>query len=393
MRIAYVAASRLPTENAYGLQIARMCEAFARAGHEVLLWHPRRRQPAPALEREDVVSYYAISERVAVRAFASPDAGRLRRVLASPAGPAVATAQTWAFARLVAREARREGADLWYTRDPIVAGALARAGLPTALELHAVPRRAARRALARLSREPSLRRVIALTGAMADDTAALGFDRGRIVVLPDAADVGAFAAAPTRVEARRRLGLPPDASIVGYLGRFRTLGREKGLPELVEAMGLVGDRALLVAVGGPMEVVPAYLERASAAGVAPDRLRFVDRVGVAEVPVWLAAFDVAVLPMPDEPHFARHASPLKLFEYLAAGLPIVASDLPSVREVVRHGDAAWLVRPGDPPALAEGIGRLLADAELRARLGTRAREVARLHTWDARAAAALEAIE
>src|SRR4029453_17817516 len=78
-------------------------------------------------------------------------------------------------------------------------------------------------------------------------------------------------------------------------------------------------------------------------------------------------------------------SPLKLFEYMAAGRAIVASDLPAIREVLRHEVNALLVTPGDSTALAGGIERLLADSELAARLARNALNDVDDYTWSRRA--------
>jgi glycosyltransferase involved in cell wall biosynthesis len=82
-------------------------------------------------------------------------------------------------------------------------------------------------------------------------------------------------------------------------------------------------------------------------------------------------------------------SPLKLYEYMAAGLPIVASDLPSLREVLRHDENALLVPPDEPAALADSLGRLLTDAALGERLRRQAHADVQGRTWSARAASVL----
>jgi len=90
--------------------------------------------------------------------------------------------------------------------------------------------------------------------------------------------------------------------------------------------------------------------------------------------------------LPFTPHFAYHASPLKLFEYMASGQAVVVSDLPAWADVVRDGENALLFPAGDVTALAQVLARLRADPALRARLGATARaEALTLHTWAARA--------
>jgi len=83
---------------------------------------------------------------------------------------------------------------------------------------------------------------------------------------------------------------------------------------------------------------------------------------------------------------AKYTSSLKVFEAMAVGLSFVASDLPSLREILHHGEDAWLVEPDDPQALAQGIRTLVADPSLRAGLGGTLAARAAQYSWDARAA-------
>ena len=109
------------------------------------------------------------------------------------------------------------------------------------------------------------------------------------------------------------------------------------------------------------------------------------------VPLYQAAADVLVLPNTAEAAISReHTSPLKLFEYMAADRPIVASDLPSLREALRHGENGWLVPPDEPVALAQGIQHVLAEPALAARLAAQARRDVQAYTWDERAGQILE---
>jgi len=110
----------------------------------------------------------------------------------------------------------------------------------------------------------------------------------------------------------------------------------------------------------------------------------------ARVALYLAAADVGVAPNRSKPQIsARYTSPLKVFEAMAAGLPLVASDLPALRELLAHDVDAWLVAPDDPAALARGLEALLGDARRRERLAQRFRLRAAEHTWDARASRVL----
>jgi len=394
-RLVYVENVRIPTENAHGYQITKMCEAFARSGLEVELWHPRRHQPRGFSGAATVFEYYGVEPTFVVRRLPNVDVLRWadRPFLRWTAR--LFPVQQTLWARNTAVRASRESATVWYTRTPEIAGALTGRNLPTICELHALPGDIRGALIGRIADRPSLLRFSAVTSVLAEEIARRsGLRADRIRVLPDAVDVSMYEGMPSRDDARRALGLPTDRPIVGYVGRFTAVGLEKGIPTIIDGAARVSDpRTMFLFVGGPMAPVASYLSRIRTAGLSQDRFRFVDRVPNDRVPLWLAALDVALMPSPNLPHFAVATSPLKMFEYMAARLPIVASDLPSLRDVLRHGENAWLVTPDDGPAFARGISALLSDRSLAERLGTRAREDAASRTWDARARTALEGLE
>ena len=174
---------------------------------------------------------------------------------------------------------------------------------------------------------------------------------------------------------------PKDIDIL-YCGSLKSW---KGVDGLVAAMGSLAPFRLLVV--GPQS--PPDLERvqgaARAAGAA-DRVSFLPPVPPAEVWSLYARARVGVIPLPGKGSIeAREfTSPLKLFEMMAAGLPVVASDLGSLREYVRSGREALLVPADDPAALAGGIRRVLTDEGFARGLAATARERAADFTWDAR---------
>jgi glycosyltransferase involved in cell wall biosynthesis len=165
----------------------------------------------------------------------------------------------------------------------------------------------------------------------------------------------------------------------------------KGIDGLVRAMAHLPTRRLTIVGGNDARDLERVRAAAAAAGVA-DRVSFAGQVPPAEVPGWLARARVGVVPLPERGFVeaAWFTSPLKLFELMRWRVPIVASDLPSVREIVQDGEHAVLVPPDDPAALARGIERLLADRELAAQLVRAAAERVLDYTWEARARSLLE---
>jgi glycosyltransferase involved in cell wall biosynthesis len=341
-----------------------------------------------------VFDYYGIKPIFRVQTLKNLDIVMLNRFIPDRIFTPIFFAHAFIWGYYAASMARQFRADLYYTRDTTIAYWLVRMGLLTVYEAHVAPNRGQRWLLRKITRHPLLRLVVVLTSFLRQQFLDMSFSSDQVIVLPDGVDLDLFEGLPSKEDCRRRLGLPLERPIIGYIGRFRTLEMEKGIPELVEAMkdlsSVNGAELLLLCVGGPMDAVPAYLELARRIGIPQDRLRFVDRVPNTEVPYWIRAFDVALAPFPWVDHYAYFMSPLKLFEYMAAGVPILATDLPSIREVLRHGENAWLVPPGDPKALTEGIRHLLENSDLAERLARQAKEDVRQYTWKRRAAVILQ---
>jgi glycosyltransferase involved in cell wall biosynthesis len=155
---------------------------------------------------------------------------------------------------------------------------------------------------------------------------------------------------------------------------------------LLEALArLPGVRGLIVG-GHEKEPDLARMKMvAEQLGIA-GRVTFTGWVPPASIPALLAGADVLVLPNPASAISTRFTSPLKLFEYMAARRPIVASDLPAIREVLRHDRTALLVKPGDPDALAAGVQRLLDDPALGEALADSAFADVAEYAWNRRAA-------
>ena len=182
----------------------------------------------------------------------------------------------------------------------------------------------------------------------------------RIHVVPNGVDLARFGA---RMPAQSR------PFTVGFVGSLRPW---HGLDTLADAFGLlresVPDARLRIVGDGPGR---AGLEQRLAALGALDASNFSGAIRQEEVPAALAQFDVALASYPALEDF--YFSPLKLYEYMAAGCAVVASAIGQVREVIDHEVDGILVPPHDAAATARWLVRLAAAPELRDRLGTNAR--------------------
>ena len=385
-KLLYISTIRLPTEKAHGLQIMQNCEAFADAGCEVTLWVARRWNTPAMRAVADPFRHYGVCANFAVRRIPCIDLFPLFPAESAGARLAFYLLQlSYALACVILLLFTR--ADIYYSRDAFILYLLSklRAKSSLAYEAHQFPFSGRGAALQRqvITRVGS---VIAVTPRLRQDLVqGRGADPGRTIVAHDGIRRARFDQLPDQASARGQLGWPQEAFIVGYVGRLHTLGMDKGVGALVEALAAI-DGACLALVGGPDEMADELRRRWRELEMPPERFLYAGQVAPDQVPRFLSAFDVCTLPLPAETHFAQYASPMKLFEYMAAGRAIVASDLPSWSDVVRDGDTALLLPPDDVAAWSAAIDRLRNDDDLRIQLGENARKRALEHyTWDKRA--------
>jgi glycosyltransferase involved in cell wall biosynthesis len=223
--------------------------------------------------------------------------------------------------------------------------------------------------------------IVSITHGMKDLLVKGAYPAGCVLVAPDAVDTDAFDPQASKEEARRELGLPLDKKILLYTGDIFIPWKGAGV--LHEAAGEFDNAHLFVFVGSK----PHHVEYFRSTHPERSNVLFAGYQPHERIPRYLAAADVLVLPNSAQDEVSRiSTSPMKLFEYMASGRPIVASNIPSIREIVDEQSAA-LVRPDDSAALAGGIRAVLEDAGLAERLAAAARKKVIIHTWERRAGA------
>lgn len=394
--VVLIANARLPSQRAQSLQVTQVAAAFARTGAPTTLLHARR-HPTPALPAgQDLFDYYN------VRPIPAPHAKP--RVEAVPCIDWIdrtptrfqyvpARIQELTFARNAAKRVRalaQTAPQLCaLSREAESALSLVRSGFPRVfIEVHRVPGGRARRRWL-LEAAAGARGVIAISGGVREDLLELGVDADALLVEHDGfeGDGLARASAADQAAARHSLRLDPQRPLIVYTGG---LLRWKGVEYLVEAARLLPMYQFVIAGGMTADVERLRRFAQGPNGRLPDNLRFDGFQPPGRIPTYLAAADLGVIPNAKTPAIsARYTSPLKAFEAMAAGLPQVASDLPSLREIFPGAPAssgALLVEAEHPTALAGGIRTVIEDPNLRAAMAAALHRRAPAHTWDARAA-------
>lgn len=220
--------------------------------------------------------------------------------------------------------------------------------------------------------------------------------RNKVIVAPNGINLKDFDYKTTKSILRKKLKLPTDKMIIGFGGRFVTNNMEKGVPDLINAVALLSksnESYYLCCVGGPQEYVVKYIEMAKKVGLNENQFMFKAHVPPNILYQYMRAFDICTMPFPENHHFSHIMAPLKMFEYLASKNPIVATDLPAVREILVHSKTALLAKPGNYKDLARNIELLVCDKKLGEKLSEAAfLLVTKTHTWEKRQAAIIAAI-
>lgn len=209
-------------------------------------------------------------------------------------------------------------------------------------------------------------------------------DNNKILSVYGGVDLGKFNKTDESISAlRTKLGLPKDSFIIGYVGFYKTMGMAKGLDTMIRALELIEDRDITMAfVGGRAKEIEEYKSLAREKGVL-DRVIFVPFVRTDDVPDYERAMDIVVVPYPDEPHFRDYGFPMKVYEYMASGRPIIYSYLTIISEVL--ADCAISFKPGDAKDLNEKILHLKNNPIKSEDLANKAYDKVVDYTWDKRA--------
>jgi glycosyltransferase involved in cell wall biosynthesis len=213
--------------------------------------------------------------------------------------------------------------------------------------------------------------VVVVSDNLAEHVRGYGVDCESIHVLPNAIDQRRFF--PSEV-------VHDGPPVLGFVGNLRAWHGVDVLPELLHRVRLRHPHARMVIAGeGPLL---ADVERSAVVWGVSDGIEMLGAVDHDDVPGLIRGFTLALAPYPQLAH-DFYFSPLKLFEYLGCGVPVVASDVGQIGQIVRSGVHASLVPPGDVAALADACCRLLADPSAASAMGRRGAALVHAdHTWD-----------
>lgn len=379
MRIIYLSRSQFPSSAANSVNVMKMCEAFASLGHEVILIGYVHRDSG-----YNLFDFYGVKPEFRIE----------------PVPSINASATDFLYVVRSIFEAKTFKPDLAYGRSLEACLGMAMLGVPTIFEMHAPPRSILKKVVLRtLLSTTSLKRVVAISRGLANyllrEFLRSGLPTSKVLVAHDGADPqcvttnipAGFESLGKRLEGAFKSS--GDKLRVGYIG---SLYPGKGM-EIISELVHLCPWAVFHIVGGNPKEISLWKKRCSQNGELPSNILFHGFVPHALVGFVCSHLDVALLPtqtvvlnVSGNTDAGWHISPLKLFEYMAAGLPILASDLESVREVLEDGVTGVLIPPHDTLAWRDALAFFRENSEVRKRMGENARKsLVAQFSWKARA--------
>jgi len=399
VHLLFLSNERFPAKLACTIQQMFMCEAFAKAGAEVEMFYPLY-YDIPRLSARAIQEYYGVVPNFAIKRLWSLLSlskklvdGKKRIAIPFIGGFSLLVSTTFmALNKLLSDRFNQptviysrnvNGAYIFYTLKKTIAR---EKSIRIVFEVHSLDQQHPRRFFHRLLRDSDA--LVCISHALKDALIAkYHVPQDRILVAADGVKQSLLASTPPAKEmARKQLDLP-NTKIVLYTGQLLP---GKGSEVFVSAAASFSDDVLFLVVGGHGH----YLERLKIK-IVDENLTNVQVTGFVSpnrVPLYQVAADVLVLPPTADHDISAYTSPLKLFEYMAARRPIVASDLPVLAEVLVHNKNALLFQQGDSADLADKIKELLQNDHLSKKLSEQAYADVQTLTWEHRAQDILEFI-
>lgn len=364
LNLYYVANARIPTDRAHGIQIMKMCAAFAQEGFAVTLVVPQRRNPIP----DDPFEFHEV-----------PRSFRITRLFA---GDLIGNGALWFFVETLMFSISSffflisHPRGIVYSRDELPALIATFTGHDVFWESHIGKYNHIVKML--LSRIQGL---VTISEGLKDTYLSLGVSEEKMIVAHDGAELPSEGLFDKRI-VRMKYDIPENSFLVSYTGR---LVPEKGIYTLLEASKQFSQNCVLAVAGEGDDILQLRAKY--------PHVRFLGHLPPKESILLQRSSDLLVIPNSSRNNISRSlTSPMKLFEYFASGVPVLASDVPSIRAIAQNGEVLWF-KSDDPNDLASKILEhvqtpLLGESAARAALNSLTK-----FTWTMRAKTILEFIK
>lgn len=363
--ITYIANMRIPSERAHSVQIMKMCEAFAKNGNNITLLVPSRKTDVAG----DPMQYYSVQHAFPIKKIWSLDlfvyAWIPRKICYHIHTISFSLSLIW-------------NRNMWknthiFSRDPFSSWVLSYLHKDVTYEIHDLP------SMSWFNKNLCQRvNTLITTNLWKKEQLVTYFntDPQKIAIAHHGVEFEKFQSTISQQEARQELGLSQEQTYILYTGHLYAW---KGVYTLLDATKYISNTHLLI-VGGTDEdqaKVHEYIKQNQLQNIT-----LIPFQKHEKMPIYTTSADALVIPTSAQYNIGKHeSSPLKLFEYLATGKPIVASDVPAIREIVSENEV-FFFEPDNPEDLARTIQNTLANPKMKQ---NSAHERVKNQSWDERA--------
>jgi len=368
LRVIYIGSPELFSKGASAIHIMKMCQAMGKLGIDTELIIPSNRN------RAELFEYYGVEPNFRLTPFPYFKNSSVRNIVHGLLGS------------LYTKLFRRNKYDLVITRNIVYAYlSTTLFNIPTVYDAHHPLVKGGASLFNSFKDSKYLIRFSTNSKGLADIYLDQGLPKEKLVVAHNGVELERFQDAPSKRECREELGLMPDKKIVCYAGNIY---EGRGVQKLIDVSLRLKDTLFLI-VGGLEEDVNRYRRIAQEKGA--QNFQLAGFVPHKMVPLYLLAADILVMPYTTKMTIkggtkaGEFTSPIKLFEYMAAVRPIVATSISSVKEVLEDGVNAVLVEPDSADSLFDGIVRVIEDDGLANRIALNAGADIKNYTWEKRA--------
>lgn len=376
MKLIYLSSYNIPTKNVLGMQITQMCDAFAKNNVDVELIVPKNNK-----KEKNIFEYYNLEKNFKVK--------EIYRLELSKFGKMGFFVQTFIYLFVVKIYLFSKKNYILYTREQLT-------GLffkNFFYEAHHFPEKVSffhKFIFRRISK------VIATVSFIKKGLVENGVISDNIFVSSNAVDLSKFNNEISKENARNKLNLPQDRKIIGYSGKYVTFGKgNKGVNDLINAFPKIFEfnpKTFLLIVGVGEDHINEIENLLEDLKISKENYKIISHLPHEEVIYALRASDLLTMNYSKNNNHLYYTSPIKMFEYMASERPIVASDLPSVREILNEKNAIF-VEPNNIGGLIKGIKILLQNRDLSDEISEQAYKDVQNYTWSNRAKKILEFVK
>lgn len=394
-KIIYLYKSRIPTEKANGYQTFKTCEAFINKNKKVEIWTPTRYN-FKSIKNQNLSIYYNLNKIPRIKRLPSIDIINLFNLIKIDKFlnkykkfSSILLLISFAFATILKIIFSYENRSIFYTRDinlaKIIIFFIPKIKSRMFLEIHSLSENK-NNFKKQINTIKKVKGIVTLTHYMKKELENNGICDYKIICAHDAVEREIFKIKLDKYSARKKLKLPQDKFIIMYIGKFYTLGKEKGIPQIIESIKYLKiENFIFYLIGGPLSGIDKYKKIINDYKINPKKIIFLDHQEKNKIGFWQRSADVLLMTFPKTNHYAKYASPLKLFEYMCSKNPIIATDLISTKEILTHKKNSILVKPNSPKAIADGINMISENKDLSNKISKNAYKEVDNYSWEIRA--------